>query len=110
MALNGTTEKKKTKEGEKFTFANNIVHVFHIQAHPINELDLWMKRFWELESIRMLNEEKVKRTSAKIKKIIYDVKLPLKEKHPLIHDVFQVCKEQLLNIYKRLKNYPEIWS
>ena len=50
MGLNGTFE-KKTKEGKNFTFANNIVHVCHMQANPINELDSQMKRFWRLESI-----------------------------------------------------------
>ena len=50
--------KKKTKEGEKFPFAKNIVHVCHIQAHHLNELDSQMKRFWELESIGILNQEK----------------------------------------------------
>ena len=42
--LNGTVE-KKTKEGENFTFANNIVQVCHIQVNPINELDSQMKAF-----------------------------------------------------------------
>ena len=42
--LNGTVE-KKTKEGENFTFANNIVHVCHIQVHLLNKLDSQMKGF-----------------------------------------------------------------
>ena len=36
------------------------------------------------------------------------MKLPLEENHPLIHDNFLVCKERLLNIYKKLKNDPEL--
>ena len=65
--LNGTAA-KKTKEEENFTFASNIVHVCHIQAHPMNELNLSMKRFWEVESIGILIEETVKITFEKIKK------------------------------------------
>ena len=107
--LNGTAE-NKIKEGENFTFANKIVHVSHIQTHPINELDLSMKRFWELESIGILDEEKVKTTFVKIKKIVYDVKLPLKKNHPLIHNNFQLCQERLLKMYKKLKNDPKILS
>ena len=54
--LNGAIE-KKTKVGENFTFANKIVHVCHIRAYLLNELDSQMKRFWELEAIGILNKE-----------------------------------------------------
>ena len=40
----------------------------------------------------------------------YEVKLPFKENHPLIHNNFQMCKEQLLNVHKKLKNDPKILS
>ena len=88
--LNGTVE-KKTKEGEKFSFANNIVHVCHIQANPLNELDSQMNRFWELESIGILNKEKqpyncLEENICKNQENRYEVKLPFKENHPLIHD------------------------
>ena len=38
------------------------------------------------------------------------MKLPFKENHPLIHDNFQMCKERLLKLQKKLKNDPEILS
>ena len=112
--LNGTVE-KKTKEGENFTFANNIVHVCHVQAHPLNELDSQMKRFWELESIEILNQEKqpynyFEESICKNQENRYEMKLPVKENHPLIHDNFQMCKKRLLKLHKNLKSDPEILS
>ena len=98
-------------EGENFTF----VHVCHIQAHPLNELDSKMKRFWELESIRILNKEKqpynyFEDNICKNQENRNKVKLPFKENHPLIHDNFQICKERLLKLQKKLKNDTEILS
>ena len=112
--LNGTAE-KKTKEGENFTFANNIFYVCHIQAHSLNELDSQMKRFWELESTRILNKEKqpynhFDKSICKNQENRYEVKLPFKENHPLIHDDSQMCKERLLKLHKKLKNDPELLS
>ena len=112
--LNGTVE-KKTKEGENFTSANNIVHVFHVEAHPLNELDSQMKRFWELESIEILNQEKqpynyFEESICKNQENRYEMKLPFKENHLLIQDNFQMCKKRLLKLHKNLKNDPEILS
>ena len=112
--LNGTVE-KKTKEGQNFTFVSNIVHVCHIQANPLNELDSQMKRFWELESIGILNKEKqphnyFEENICKNQENRYEVKLPVKENHPLIHDNFQMCKERLLKLHKKLKNDSEMLS
>ena len=82
--LSGTVE-KKTKEKENFTFANNIVHVCHVQAHPLNELDSQMKRFSKLESIGILNKEKqpynyFEDNICKNQENRYEVKLPFQEK------------------------------
>ena len=38
------------------------------------------------------------------------MKLPFKENHPLIHDNFQMCKERLLKLHKKVKNDPEVLS
>ena len=40
----------------------------------------------------------------------YEVKLPFKESHPLIHDNFGMCKERLLKLHKKLKSDPELLS
>ena len=74
-----------------------------------------MKRFWELESIEVLNQEKqpynyFEESICKNQENRYEVKLPFKENHPLIHDNFQMCKKQLLKLHKNLKNDPEILS
>ena len=52
-----------------------------------------MKRFWEQESIEILNKEKPPYNSfqeyiCKNQENLYEVKLPFKENHFLIHDNF----------------------
>ena len=72
-------------------------------------------RFWELESIGILNKEKqpynyFEENICKNQENPYEVKLPFKENHPLIHDNFQMCKERLLKLHKKVKNDPEVLS
>ena len=74
-----------------------------------------MRKFWELESIGILNKEKqpynyFEKNICKNQENRYEVKLPFKENHPLIHDNFQMCKERLLKLHKKLKNDSEILS
>ena len=74
-----------------------------------------MKRFWGLESIGILNQGKqpyndFEESICKNQENRYEVKLPFKENHPLIHDNFQMCKERLLKLRKKLKNDSEILS
>ena len=74
-----------------------------------------MKRFWELESIEVLNQEKqpynyFEESICKNQENRYEMKLPFKENHPLIHDNFQMCKERLLKLHKKVKNDPEVLS
>ena len=38
----------------------------------------------------------------------YDVRLPFKENHPLIHDNFELCKRCLLNLHQKLKDNPDL--
>ena len=68
-----------------------------MQAHPLNELDSQMKKFSELESIGILNQEKqpynyFEESICKNQENHDEVKIPFKENHPLIHDNFQMCK------------------
>ena len=74
-----------------------------------------MKRFLGLESVGILNKEKqpynyFEENICKNQENRYEGKLPFKENHPLIHDNFQMCKERLLKLHKKLKNDPEISS
>ena len=38
----------------------------------------------------------------------YEVKLPCKENHPVIHDDSTLCKRRLCNTFTRLKRNPEL--
>ena len=74
-----------------------------------------MKRFWELESIGILNQEKqpynyFEESICKNQENRYEVKLPFKENYPLIHENFQMCKGRLLKLHKKLKTDPEVLS
>ena len=74
-----------------------------------------MKRFWGLESIGILNQEKqpyndFEESICKNQENRYEVKLPFKENYPLIHENFQMCKGRLLKLHKKLKTDPEVLS
>ena len=74
-----------------------------------------MKRFLGLESVGILNKEKqpynyFEENICKNQENRYEGKFPFKENHLPIHDNFQMCKERLLKLHKKLKNDSEISS
>ena len=38
----------------------------------------------------------------------YEVQLPFKKNHPLIHDNFELCKRRLSDLHENLKESPNI--
>ena len=74
-----------------------------------------MKKFWELESIGILNKEKqpynyFEENIGKNQENSYEVEIPFKENHCLMHYDFQMCKERFLKLHKKLTNDLEILS
>ena len=67
-----------------------------------DELESQLKRFLELEGLGINKCEKSRRNE----RSRYEVRLPFKENHPLIHDNFELCKRCLLNLHQKLKDNP----
>ena len=76
-------------------------------------LESQLKRFWELESLginkyeRSFYEEYLN-TIFRNEHNWYEVRLPFKEFHPLIHDNFELFKRRLLNLHQKLKGNPDL--
>ena len=73
------------------------------------ELESQLKRFWELESLG-INEyeqsfyEECLNTNCRNEYNRYEVGLPFKENHPLIHDNFELRKNRLLDLRGKLRD------
>ena len=75
------------------------------------ELESQAKRFWELESLGINKYEQsfyeeYLNTICRNEYNRYEVRLPFKENHPLIHDNFELCKRRLLNLHQKLEDNP----
>ena len=78
-----------------------------------DELESQVKRFWELESLGINKYEQsfyeeYLNTICRNEYNRYEVRLPFKENHPLIHDNFELCKRCLLNLHQKLKDNPDL--
>ena len=81
-----------------------------------DELESQVKRFWELESLGINKYEQsfyeeYLNTICRNEYNRYEVRLPFKENHPLIHDkLIKLCKRRLLNLHRTLKNSPNLFK
>ena len=78
-----------------------------------DELESQVKRFWELESLGINKYEQsfyeeYLNTICRNEYNRYEVRLPFKENHPLIHDNFALCKRRLLTLHQKLKDNPDL--
>ena len=78
-----------------------------------DELESQVKRFWELESLGIKKfeqsfYEEYLNTISRNEYNRYEVRLPFKENHPLIHDNFALCKRRLLTLHRKLKDNPDL--
>ena len=76
-----------------------------------DELESQVKRFWELESLGINKYEQsfyeeYLNTICRNEYNRYEVRLPFKENHPLIHDNFELCKRCSLNLHQKPKDKP----
>ena len=78
-----------------------------------DELESQVKRFWELESLGINKYEQsfyeeYLNTICRDEYNRYEVRLPFKEIHPLIHDNFELFKKRLLNLHQKLKDNSDL--
>ena len=89
-------------------------HVLKIETCPTMEgnLDDHLKRFWELESLGVTDDEtsvyekfvqQIKHNGQR-----YEVSLPWKEHHPLLPDHYDLCHKRLINLLRRLRQSPQL--
>ena len=77
------------------------------------KLESQVKRFWELESLGINKYEQsfyeeYLNTICRNEYNRYEVRLPFKENHSLIHDNFELCKRPLLNLYQKHQDNPDL--
>ena len=75
-----------------------------------DELESQVNRFWELESLGINKHEQsfyeeYLNTICGNEYNRYEVRLPFKENHPLIHEL---CKRRLLNLHQKFKDNPDV--
>ena len=78
-----------------------------------SKLDDQLKRFWDLETLGIRNIEKscyddFTETITRNNENRYEIKLPFKQNHPVIHDNFEQSKKRLLKLHEKLKENPEL--
>ena len=82
------------------------------EKHSVETLDKTLQQFWELESLGIKpNESSVydtfnQRISFDGQK--YEVSLPWRESHPILHDNYQTSEKRLSSLLTRLKKEPGI--
>ena len=75
-----------------------------------DELESQVNRFWEFESLGINKHERsfyeeYLNTICRNEYNRYEVRLPFKENHPLIHEL---CKRHLLNLHQKFKDNPDV--
>ena len=92
-------------------------HVLNIQVMSLGEhesISNELKKFWENESIGIKEQKIEQNTTERFEQEIkfvdgkYQVKLPLKESHPLLPDNYDLAKRRLLSQLSKLKQNDEV--
>lgn len=88
-------------------------HTLKINTYPVEpNLDDQLRRFWELESLGILQgeasvyEKFIQRISFNGQR--YQVGLPWKDNHPPLPDNFELCYKRLTGLLRRLKQNPPL--
>ena len=97
---------------QSFSFVSSATSEIQISGKN-DEPESQVKRFWELESLGINKYEQsfyeeYLNTICRNEYNRYEVRLPFKENHPLIHDNFELCKRCLLNLHQKLKDNPDL--
>ena len=78
-----------------------------------DELENQLKRIWESESLGINKHEQsfyeeYLNTICRNERTRFEIRLPFKENHRLIHDNLELCKRRLLNLHQKLKDNPDL--
>ena len=98
---------------ENHVIHTNVTHVLLVFATDRCNYENDIYKFWDLETLGISQKESscydnylnsIKKNSNGR----YELDLPFKENHPVIHDHFILCKKRLCNTFTRLKRNPEL--
>ena len=98
---------------ENHVIHTNVTHVLRVFATDRCNYENDIYKFWDLETLGISQKESscydnylnsIKKNSNGR----YELDLPFKENHPVIHDHFILCKKRLCNTFTRLKRNPEL--
>ena len=97
---------------QSFNFVSSATSEVRIGGKN-DELESQVKRFWELESLGINKYEQsfyeeYLNTICRNEYNRYEVRLPFKENHSLIHGSFELCKRPLLNLYQKHQDNPNL--
>ena len=92
------------------------MHDMHVQTDDVNEnIDLRdeLSKFWTIESVEDdLNDAVIEQLTSNIsfngKR--YVTKLPFKSEHDMLPDNFEMCKQRLRSLKKRLTIIRNFWT
>lgn len=100
------------QESTSLTFTAQSSHMLRVDCFTdTDSLAAGLKRFWDLESLGILKEERslgeefVQQITFKGGR--YEVHLPWRESHPHLPDNYVLCKRRLNGLLKRLSQNPE---
>ena len=98
--------------------ATNLVttHVLRCATSPTQSqgqgIERDLKAFWELESLGILKQERSVHdefeSTIAFKDGRYQVNLPWKEQHGILHDNFEMSRRRLMSLLQRLQGEPEV--
>ena len=99
--------------GVNHVIHTNVAHVLRVFATDRYNYENDIYKFSDLETLGISEKESscydnylnsIKKNSNGR----YELDLPFKENHPVIHDHFILCKKRLCNTFTRLKRNPEL--
>ena len=112
--LNGPVANKSVDSSTKLNISkNHVLFLNSVVPHNFNNLDNKLSNFWVLGTLGISADEKgicenFSDCIYKYSEERYKAKLPFKETYPILRDKINLCKKRLMNLYVKLKNYPEL--
>ena len=114
--LNGPLN-EKASQGHVTVVNETKTHVLNLCFEPTKmsdptkpeSLDTDLKKLWDLETLGIIQNEKSMydhfiKSIHLINERRYETSLPIKENHPVLYDQFDLCKNRLEQLFKKLKN------
>ena len=115
--MSGPVNNVAESSGQESSVNFSATHFLKIEAHisqdsEAKELKTELSRFWDLESIGILNNEPsvYEKFKSEVKRMDdrYEVCLPFKDEHPPLPDNYESSKRRLSALVHRLQQKPDV--